>query len=177
MLELIEGVETMIIRDLTSNDYLLYKEIRLELLKNNPTNFGSSFQDESKFDDQIWKERLTKPTVNTIGAFIDGKIVGIVVLVRNPRTKMKHIGTINSMYVKPQFRHLGIAQKLIINLKEKALNLNVNRLTLTVVNTNTAAFNLYKKLGFLEYGLEPDVIFYNNSYYSLQIMSLKINRL
>ena len=53
----------MEIRKLTKIDYPIYKTIRLELLKNHPENFGSSFEEESKFDDQQWINRITKDTL------------------------------------------------------------------------------------------------------------------
>lgn len=161
----------MIYRELSKKDYLLYKEIRLELLENNPTSFGSSHEDEAKFDDEKWIERLTKNHVHTIGAFKKTKLIGIAVLVQSPRTKMNHIATINSMYVQPSYRNKGIAYGLIQFAEKIALKHGTERLNLSVVTTNTAAHNLYKKIGFIDYGIEPCIIKYNNVYYDLQIMS------
>lgn len=159
---------------LTKEDYLLYKEIRLELLKNNPASFGSSYEDELKFEKKIWIDRLAKKHVHTLGAFSKELLVGIVVLVISPRTKMKHIGTINSMYVKPAYRQKGIAIELLDFAERTALEQGIERLNLTVVTKNTEAHNLYKASGFNDYGIEPGVIKYNNKCFDLQIMSKKI---
>ena len=102
------------IRKLTINDVTEYKAIRLELLKNEPSSFGSSFEEEDSFDFSMWTNRLTKKNISAFGAFNNNELVGIVLGVMNPRKKIKHIATLNSMYVKPEYRSQGIGEKLIV---------------------------------------------------------------
>ena len=61
------------IKKLNSDDLEQYKKIRLELLKNEPRNFGSSFEEESKFDHDMWKNRLTKDYIAVFGGFYNGE--------------------------------------------------------------------------------------------------------
>lgn len=157
-------------RILMQDDLELYKTIRLELLKSHPTSFGSSHEEESKFNQSHWEKRLNNVNAITIGAFIDSKIIGICVVMKQPRLKMKHIAYLNSMYVREKYRRQGISKKMV----EYALSLleetDIEYLFLSVVSTNIAAINLYKELGFTEYGIDPKIIKYEGEYYDLLLM-------
>lgn len=164
------------IRLLNENDFFLYKSIRLELLKNHPTYFGSSYEDESEFDDFVWKSRLKKNTVDTYGMFEDDDLIGLVVLVYNPRLKMKHVATLNSMYIKPAYRKQGLASRFIDKIIKDAIHQGLYRLNLSVVDTNLYAINLYQSKGFKPYGIEPDTICHEGIYYHLVLMSKLLYR-
>lgn len=165
----------MRILELTKDDYDLYKSIRLELLKKEPISFGSSFEEENLFEDKIWKHRLTKNHVSTFGAFESNEIIGICVVVYNPRSKMKHLATLHSMYVRNNHRGKGVGKKLIKFAEKSSKNKGVQRMNLSVVSSNTGAIGLYQKLGFKEYGLEPDTIKVDENFYSLTLMTKSLN--
>jgi ribosomal protein S18 acetylase RimI-like enzyme len=162
------------IKKLDNNNYLDYKKIRLELLLDNKESFGSSYEEESLFNDEFWMDRLSKKNVHTIGAYIEEEIVAIIVLVLNVRSKMKHVATINSLYVKPSYRNQGIAYDLLKYAENIAKINGVERLNLSVVDSNTNAIELYQRFGFVNYGIEPDTIKVDNNYYSLSLMSKKL---
>ncbi|XFA98735.1 GNAT family N-acetyltransferase [Candidatus Izemoplasma sp. B36] len=164
----------MSIRRLTTNDYHIYKEIRLEMLKNEPSNFGSSFSDESKFQDKQWIDRLSKDNVFTLGKFDNQKIVGITVLVLSPREKMRHGATIYSIYVRQDYRNKGFAQELINKATDLARENQVEIVNLSVVTHNKKALYLYNKLGFSIYGEEPKMIKYNGKYINQYLLFKEI---
>ncbi len=164
----------MLIRRLAVNDYHIYKEIRLEMLKNEPSNFGSSFSDESKFQDKQWIDRLNKNNVFTLGKFDNQKIVGLTVLVISPREKMRHGATINSVYVNQKYRNKGFAQELINKAIDLAKENQVEIITLSVVTHNKKALYLYNKLGFSIYGEEPKMIKYNGKYINQYLLFKEI---
>ncbi len=161
-----------IIRLLSEDDFQAYKTIRLELLENHPTSFGSDYDEESLFDDSVWKSRLSKDTVDSYGVFDCDQIIGLGVVVYNPRKKMRHIATLNSMYIKPEYREQGLASKLMNTIIKDVTNKGIYRLNLSVVETNIEAKQLYESKGFKEYGIEPDTIFYEGIYHNLLLMSL-----
>jgi ribosomal protein S18 acetylase RimI-like enzyme len=150
----------------------MLKEIRLELLQNYPTYFGSSFLEEKSFSDEVWKNRLSKKTVTYYGMFDQNKLIGIAVVVKNPRSKMAHSATINSVYVRPAYQHKGVAIKLLNRIFKDAHESNIEQLTLSVVSSNTSAIKLYNELGFVEYGRHPKSIRYEGKYYE-QILMIK----
>ncbi len=162
------------IRQLTLSDIEDFKNIRLELLKDSPTNFGSSYNEESKFKHEMWENRLTKDTVITLGLYNESQMIGVTVLVMNPRSKMKHIANINSVYVKPEYRGLKLSSLLISEAIEILKELGIERVNLSVVSDNQNAIKLYEKHGFETYGLEKDTIKYDGGYYSLLLMTKKL---
>ena len=162
------------IKKLDKDNYLDYKKIRLELLLDNKESFGSSYEEESLFNDEFWIDRLSKKNVHTIGAYIEEEIVAIIVLVLNVRSKMKHVATINSLYVKPSFRNQGIAYDMLKYAEHIAKINGVERLNLSVIDSNTNAIELYQRFGFVKYGIEPDTIKVDNNYHSLSLMSKKL---
>ncbi len=62
-------------------------------------------------------------------------------------------GHITTMAVHPNYRSLGIADKLLYNLISTLINKSVKWLTLEVRSSNTPALNLYKKYGFKQIGI------------------------
>ena len=158
------------IRKLNLEDLQSYKRIRLDLLRNEEESFGSSFEEESKFEDQMWINRLSKLTIIAYGAFSQNTLIGIALGVLNPRKKMKHSATINSVYVTPNERGKGIARKLLETLISALEAKNIEIMKLSVVTTNKNATKLYKSLGFTIYGTEEGSIKTNNKYIDQYLM-------
>ncbi len=165
----------LILRELTKEDVKSMIAIRLELLENHPLNFGSSVEEEKQFTTEKWLNRLTNPNTITIGSFLDGTMIGLAVLSMNPRKKMKHLGVINSFYVSESYRRKGIASKLLNFVEDIARNHKILRLNLTVMDQNKAAIQLYKKHGFIETGKELESIYVDQKYYSLLMMSKRLD--
>jgi ribosomal protein S18 acetylase RimI-like enzyme len=157
-------------RVLDKRDVSQYKDIRLQLLQNHPMSFGSSHEEESLFDDSMWINRMVKATVKTLGAFDEETLIGICALAFSPRIKMKHIAEIHSMYVKQEYRNQNIGYTLIQMAFDLCIEKDVEIIRLSVVDGNDSAINLYKKLGFMEYGIEKKTIKYENKYYDLVLM-------
>ncbi|MCK5732224.1 MAG: GNAT family N-acetyltransferase [Tenericutes bacterium] len=121
-----------------------------------------------------WVERITKSNIISLGTFHKEILVGICLVVFNPRTKTKHVADINSMYVKEAYRRQGIARQHIDQALEDCQLRNIEIVNFSLVTSNEVAFNLYKQLGFKVYGEEPRTIKYNNNYYSLYLLSKDI---
>jgi len=64
-----------------------YRDLRLEALKEEPLAFGSAYEEELPYSEADWRSRIK----NVIFAMIDGKPGGMIVYVRNPRSKTNHI--------------------------------------------------------------------------------------
>lgn len=162
------------IRKLIASDIEDYKNIRLELLMNEANSFGSSYDEESSFADSFWINRLTSSKITILGAFNQEDLVGIVLYVKNPRKKMKHIALVNSMYVKNNYKRQGIAYSLINEALKELKEANVEIVNLSVVTNNQAAIELYKKIGFSIYGEEKKGIKVDNLYINMYLMTLEL---
>lgn len=60
---------------------------------------------------------------------------------------------ITNIAVHPEFRKLGIGEKLLTSMINLCESLNCNIINLEVRSSNLSAISLYKKLNFLEVGL------------------------
>ena len=158
------------VKKLKTSDFLQYKKIRLEMLERYPMYFGSSVFEETLFSDTTWMNRLNKVSAKTIGLFDDQKIVGIVVLMFNQRSKMKHFATIYSMYIKDEYQGKGYSKMLLEHAFLEAIENDVEKLRLSVVHSNEGAISLYNKIGFKPYAVEKGTIKYKDKYYDLLLM-------
>jgi len=164
----------IVIRQLDVSDLNEYRNIRLELLKKEPKSFGSSFDEESRFPDDMWISRLSKEHINIFGSFHNDKMIGIAVVAMNPRKKIKHVATLNSMYIKEEYRSNGIGRAIIEEALDFLRKKDVEIVNLSVVSTNLPAINLYHNLGFKLYGEEKKGIKLDNKYIDMFLMSKEL---
>lgn len=54
-------------------------------------------------------------------------------------------------------------------------NMNLNRIQLTVLETNTEAYHVYEKVGFIKEGVQREAVYKNGKYVNLVIMSILKN--
>ncbi len=165
----------MIIRALTENDTDALQKIRLESLINSPGSFGSSFEEESKHDISIYKNRILAKSNYFYGAFINEEIIGIICLSTNDRCKLKHRAYIKSVFVSENYRNKGIAKKLINTALEKAIDLKfIEQIELTVVTDKLPAILLYNSYGFEIYATKAHAIKIDGKYYNEYLMMKKL---
>ena len=160
------------IRRLTPADAILYRQIRLAGLKNNPEAFGSTFDRESAQPLSWFRERLGSSQV--FGAFRDTELLGIAGLAIHNGEKEAHKGLLWGMYVRPDARNVGIGRRLVEAVIETARQ-RVELIQLSVVVGNEPARQLYARLGFVEYGIEKDSLKYNGKYCDEILMAKQLS--
>ncbi|WP_421779835.1 GNAT family N-acetyltransferase [Kiloniella litopenaei] len=166
-----------IFKRIPPDDAALYRELRLEGLKNTPEAFGASYSNESANAPSHYRELLTNNEV--FGAYTNkGTLfgisgVGIAGLAIPRKEKLKHKEMLWGIYIKPEMRGNGLAKQLISHIIEMAKH-RTEELLLTVVTSNTSAIKLYKKLGFIEYGCEPRALKVGDCYYDELLMRLPL---
>jgi ribosomal protein S18 acetylase RimI-like enzyme len=152
-----------------------YLRLRLEALKTNPEAFGASYEETVSRENPIehTAARLDERKNFTFGAYINGTLSGMLVLVPETAKKMKHKASIFGMYVTPDHRGKGIARTMIKKAILQAGNLEgVEQINLTVVTTNDSAKRLYSSMGFHTYGMEKRAIKYKGEYFDEEYMVL-----
>lgn len=157
----------MNIRLLKTEDWLAYKTLRLEALRNHPEAYGSSFEEESNLSDEQFAASFKN--CDMYGCFVDNELVGIAGFFVYSQLKMQHRGVLFAMYIKPDYRKMGIADVLVKTIIQHAKK-RVTQLHLTVVTTNQVALNLYEKNGFRVYGTEPRALKVGNQFYDEHMM-------
>ena len=150
------------IRELTADDVAIYWPLRLRALRDDPEAFGSSYEEEQ--DRSL--ESVTTQFQTTIGnggfalgAFADGRHIGVVRLIRESVLKERHIGHIYGMYVAPEARGQHVGRLLMEAAIARARSApGLEQLHLTVVTTQTPARALYRSLGFVSHGSMPHAL-------------------
>jgi ribosomal protein S18 acetylase RimI-like enzyme len=163
------------IRPFVAGDAMTWRTIRLEALANAPEAFGQTLEHAEKQPIDHYLQAVSGPFA-PFAAFDGSKAVGTAGFYILGGPKMSHRGVLWGMYVSPTHRSLGIGRKLIESVIEHARD-RVEQIHLNVVTTNTAAFNLYRSMGFVVYGIEPRALRHAGRDYDEAMMVLMIEPL
>mgnify|MGYP001829145637 CR=1 FL=1 len=88
--------------------------------------------------------------------YVDDKPAGLVNAFEGFSTfKCQYLINIHDVIILKEYRGLGLSQSLLGKVEEIAINKGYCKLTLEVLEGNTAAQNAYKKFGFSAYELDP----------------------
>ncbi len=170
----------MLIRILTADDAALYREIRLRGLRENPTAFGASFEQEVEWSLDEFAERIASESrigQPTFGAFENGKLVGVSSLGRPTADKLRHIGIVWGMYVIPELQGRGIGRSLLNEVISHARSVDgIQQIKLVVNTTNEAGKRLYRAAGFVPFGVEPRALFVDGTFYDEEHYILRIDQ-
>jgi len=160
------------VRQLCGDDAQAFQTVRLNGLRLHPDAFGSSWEEEVGRPLDRTAEALEGQFV--VGCERAGVLVGIAGLRKGASLKTRHRGVVWGVYVEPGARGLGVGESLLSAILERART-EVEDLTLTVAAHNAAAIVLYRKFGFLEYGLDRRALKIDGDYVDEMLMHLAIN--
>lgn len=140
------------IRRLLQADAEVFREIRLEGLRDHPEAFTASWDEEAAQPLAWFADRLDQGFV--LGGVAEGaRLDGIAGLYIPRSEKTRHKGLLWGMYVRPQARGTGLARRLIAGVIDEARR-HVEELTLGVGVHNQAAIACYRSAGFEICGLD-----------------------
>ena len=162
------------VRRLETDDAAIYREMRLEGLRNHPESFGVAWEDEIEKPLAWWAERLDSNTV--FGGWIEAsRLLGVAGFYVPAAAKQRHKGILWGMYVRRDARGTGLAASLLQHVITHARPL-VEEIRLTVMASNTAAHRLYSAAGFEPYGLERRALKVGDAYYDDMLMALPLRQ-
>ena len=123
------------------------------------TEYLTTYPDESVMDAKkeadFLQNQLESQTNIEICAFVDGKLVGSAGNnMLSQRDKLRHRAEFGISILK-EYWGMGIGKALTEACIECARTAGFLQLELEVVADNEKAVSLYKKLGFIEYGVNP----------------------
>ncbi len=167
---------TASIRRLEPDDAEPFRALRLAGLEDSPAAFGSSPDVESEHDLELIRSRLHHGRDDaTFGAFVEGRLVGVLGLQRPTHPKGRHRGHVWGMYVAREHRRDGVGSALVAALIEYARALEgLVWLDLGVGVDNLAARSLYEGFGFEAWGTERDALRVDGAAVDEAHMSLEI---
>lgn len=171
----------MEIRFLNAQDVTAYRDLRLHALKEAPTAFVSSYEQEARLPLGDFAARLRSnndSASGVFGAFSDrNHLIGMLGFSRETRLKRVHIGTLWSMYVLLEFRGQGVGAKLLDGAIAHAQQLDgLRQLTLSFTAGNVAAGALYRSRGFEPFGLAREAMCVDGHYFDEECLVLHLTR-
>ena len=133
-----------------------FQELRLAALRECPSAFASSYEEEHDTPIAVVAERLAaKPDRCVLGAWLTSDLVGIVGLQRERIRKLSHKAYIWGMYVAPAARRRGMGGRLLAQALTRAASMpGVRQINLGVNAANVEAVALYEAAGFTAFGVE-----------------------
>lgn len=156
----------MMIRALGAADAETYRALMLEAYGAYPQAFTSSVAERAAMPLSWWQKRLDNPLDRLLGAFEGQTLAGIVGLAFEPREKARHKVTLFGMYVTEAYQQHGLGRQLVeAALAEARRHPRLKLIQLTVTAGNAAAFALYQRCGFIQYGLEPLAVRVGEAYF------------
>ncbi len=167
----------MEIRFLTSDDAGEWWRLRAESLAGDPEAFSSSSEEHSRITLDEVKGRIGSGGDSfVIGGFEDGRLIGMAGFHRETGPKTRHKGRIWGVYVTLAKRGGGTGRSLLRQLLERAGKIQgLEQIMLSVTETQTAAVELYRSLGFESFGREPRALKVGDRGIDEEYMVLRLN--
>lgn len=143
------------VRRLTPDDAAAWQALRWQGLKECPTAFASSYEEEKDRSLDHVREMLAGHHGALFGGFVGGHLQCVAGVHRESMRKMAHKAGVWGVYAAPAVRGSGLARQVMQLLMAHARReLGVEFLTLGVNVQNAAALRLYEGLGFVRLGVE-----------------------
>lgn len=149
----------MEIRRLMSPDAAAYRDFMLEGYALHPVAFTASVAEREPFPMTWWEGRVKdgdEAEEIVVGAFDDGRLVGVAGLQFEQRPKLRHKAFLYGMYVHADYTNRGLGRRLVEAVLDEARRRpGIRTVSLTVTEGNREAVALYIKCGFATFGVEP----------------------
>ena len=143
----------MTLRRLTAEDWVLFDDIRSEMLAENPSAFGSTLADwqaKPEAEKRGWIDKM-----RVFGLLEDGRCLSVAAYYRLPGRRAGHRGVVISVYSRPEARRQGHVARLLTAIEEDARAQGLLQLELETPTWNTAALTAYRRAGYHQTGVVP----------------------
>ena len=171
------SVPLVSVRLLGPADAVAQHALRRRALLDAPMAFSSSPADDRLRELAVVRQLLEpRDGQASLGAFLDGVMVGMAAVVREGRDKTRHKANLFGMFVAPEARGHKLGRGLLDLAIATARGWGVERLLLGVNSDALAAQALYKSAGFVAWGVEPSAMRHDGEVVDTIHMHLPLTR-
>lgn len=146
---------------LTVADVVAYRALMLEAYKQAPDAFTTTVAERESEPEAWWVKRIgcADGLATSFGAWKDRRLVGTVALEYSGKPKTRHLALVLGMYVQPEERGQAVGRALLnAAISAASARPEILSLTLTLTEGNDPALRLYRSVGFVEWGTQPQAI-------------------
>ncbi len=133
-----------IIDVLSGDEWPRLRRLRERALQDAPDAFWATWEDEQTFTSDQWRDFAS--TVTWFVACADGEDIALAGAVARAETTIA--AEVIGMWVAPDHRRRGTTRSLLAAIDDWAMRHGAGALVLWVVDHNTAAVDVYTRLGF-----------------------------
>ena len=172
--------DDILIRPVRLSDVEAFRTMRLEAVRDYPLAFTADLAETEARPIEWWRDLLSRNTGDGNAGVImvadggDGELAGMTGLYAPTQPKLAHAATLWGVYVRPQFRGLGIGERLLRACIDWARVKNFATVKLSVVEGNDVARRCYERVGFTTYGVEPVAVKWENRFHDELLMALRL---
>ena len=136
-------------------DLRQFRALRLEMLNAEPAADASTYEDWAALDEAEWLQRMNRTPMWAL--FDDvGEPVGLMAYLRESRGRTRHRATLIMVWVRPDVRGQGGADRLLETVLDGARAEGIDQIELNVMASNTRAVRFYERNGFRIVGTIPN---------------------
>lgn len=152
--------EATAIRALAAADAEAFSALRREVTAVHPVQMGLSIEEELARPIETFRSQLSMALPNAVfGAFVGDELAATAAVSRfSPFVAAAHKMTMWAVFTSPRHQRRGLARQLVGHATRHAFANGIRRVNLTVYLPNEPALHLYRSLGFIECGREPEAV-------------------
>jgi GNAT superfamily N-acetyltransferase len=130
------------------DDWATYREVRLKALRESPSSFTATYEEEAAQDEAFWHDRMQRSL--RFLATEAGEPLGVVSLGRDSEDPSS--GEVFALYVTPQARNRGVSWRLVQAVADRAQQQGMRQLLYWVGTENARAIAFGANFGFRPVG-------------------------
>lgn len=162
-------------RILGQSDFEQWNKVRTEALDFEPMAFGRSNEDEQPRRKPFFENNIDRDDRFILGLFDGEELIAIGGFYRHEPIKAFHKGTVWSVFVREQHQGKGLGRRLMEEVIAEAKKMKgLESILIGVSSNNPKAISLYRNLGFIEYGREPNCLKHNGNYVDEILMRMAV---
>ncbi len=162
-------------RCINADDAGDFSALRREVTRRNPVPMGLTYEEEltRTLDDFRAQLSFSHPNI-MFGSFVEGELVATAAVGYTSKfPSSRHKMVMWGVFTSPRYRRRGLSRQVVEATLQHAFSNGVQRVNLQVYVPNESAIALYKAIGFVEYGIEPDAVYINGQFHDGIHMTLE----